>query len=77
MAVYSHTLTGIEAACGVTLDAVARELPRGVHRGDTFVVADDAGPALAASVARCAFAGADVEYLGRSVLGRVYRRVAS
>ena len=76
MAVYVHTLTDIETASGVTLDAVARELPRGVFRegGETFVVSEDAAPALASSVARCAFAGAPVEYVGRTVLGRAYRR---
>lgn len=73
---YIHTLTELETACGVTLEDVARELPRGVFRegGDTFVVSEDAGPALAGSVARCAFGGAPVECVGRTMLGRAYRR---
>jgi hypothetical protein len=79
MSNYTHTLTPTEEACGVTLDDVARELPRGVFRdnGRVFVVAESAGPALAASVARCAFGGAPVEYAGRSLLGRVYVPVQS
>lgn len=72
---YTHSLTELEAACGVTLDAVARELPRGLFRGEThqyFVVDADLAPALASSVARCAFGGAAVEYVGLTALGRVY-----
>lgn len=75
MNAYTHTLTPIERACGVTLEDVARELPRGVFRqgGQTFIVSEDAGPALAASVARCAFAGQPVTYVGRTLLGHAYR----
>lgn len=74
---YTHTLTDLEGACGVTLDAVAHELPRGVFRegGSVFIVSEDAPPALAGSVARCAF-GAPAEYVGRTLLGRAYRRGA-
>lgn len=73
---YQHQLTDLEQACGVTLEQVAHELERGVFReGDrVFVVAESASPALASSVARCAFAGAAVEYQGKSLLGRVYAR---
>lgn len=71
---YIHTLTDIEIACGVTLEDVARELPRGVFRHEYFIVSEDIGPALAGSVARCAFGGATVEYVGRTTLGRAYRR---
>ena len=75
MRTYTHTLTELEIACGVTLADVARELPRGVFRenGDTFVVSADCGPALAGSVARCAF-GAPAEYVGRTLLGHAYAR---
>jgi hypothetical protein len=77
MATYTHTLTELETACGVTLDAVARELPRGVFRqNDTvFIVSENVAPALAGSVARCAFSGARVEYVGRALLGRAYSRI--
>lgn len=77
MATYTHQLTEIEMMCGVTIEEVAEELPRGVFRdnGETFVVAGDLGPALAGSVARCAFAGAEVDYIGRTPLGRAYRPV--
>ena len=76
MNTYTHTLTDIEVACGVTLEDVARELPRGVFRrnGEWFVVGEDLPPALASSVARCAFGGA-VEYVGRTALGRAYAKV--
>lgn len=75
MSTYVHTLTEIETACGVTLEDVARELPRGTFRenGTVFVVYWDASPALASSVARCAF-GAPAEYVGKTLLGRAYRR---
>ena len=75
MSTYTHTLTDIENACGVTLEDVARELPRGVFRkgGQTFVVSADTGPALAGSVARAAFAGAPVEYVGQTLLGHAYQ----
>lgn len=80
MATYVHTLTELERACGVTLDDVARELPRGVFRNSHafphFVVSADCGPALAGSVARAAYAGAPVEYMGRTRLGHAYRRAS-
>lgn len=74
MSTYTHTLTDIEQACGITLEDVARELPRGCFRenGTVFIVSDDCGPALAGSVARCAF-GRPVKYLGRTLLGQAYR----
>ena len=71
---YTHTLTETEIACGVTLDDVARELPRGVFRdGHAF---PHFGPPLASSVARAAYAGAEVEYMGRTRLGHAYRKVS-
>lgn len=57
MAHYTHTLTEIELACGVTLEDVARELPRVMIRdaGATVVIDATLAPALASSVARAAF----------------------
>ena len=77
MSHYTHELTIIDRACGVTLEAVARELERGVFRenGTVFVVSDDVSPAVASSTARAAFNGLDVEYSGRSYLGRMYRPI--
>lgn len=75
MNVYTHTLTDIEEACGVTLEDVARELPRGgfIDEGRAFVT-DAASPALAMSVARAAYAGAAVRFAGLNALGwSVYR----
>ena len=67
MNVYTLELTETELACGVTLDAVADELPRGGFFGapgeQLFMVSDNVGPALAGAVARCAFAGPAV-YVG-------------
>ena len=73
----SHELTATEAACGVTLNDVARELPRGVSLDNwqTFHVPANLPPALASAVARCAL-GAPVEYLGKSPLGRKYGRAS-
>jgi hypothetical protein len=73
---YTHTLTPLEIACGVTLEDVARELPRGlfIDNGTAFIVAGTCGPALAGSVARCAFSGAYPTYKGMNSLGdHVYR----
>lgn len=63
---YQHTLTETEAACGVTLDDVARELPRVLVRdhGATIVMDGSLSPALSSSVARAAFAGRSHEYAG-------------
>lgn len=74
MTSYTHELSEIDRLCGVTLEDVARELARGVFRQDgaVFVVADETGPAVAASTARAAFKGEEVEYLGRSIIGQVY-----
>ena len=57
MATYVLALTELELACGVTLEDVARELPRGlfIENGAAFMVSRDISPALASSVARCAF----------------------
>jgi hypothetical protein len=75
MATYTHTLSEIDIACGVTLEDVARELPRGVFRGhgSVFVVARELSPALASSVARAAFAGQPVDYAGMTNIGRAYQ----
>ena len=74
---YKHELNEMDRLCGVTLEDVAEELARGVFRqdGTVFVVSDDAGPAVAASTARAAFKGAEVEYHGRSIIGQVYAPV--
>lgn len=57
MALTTFTLTSIELACGVTLEDVARELPRAMLRdGHATVIVDGTlAPALANAVARCAF----------------------
>jgi len=51
---YTHTLTEIEQACGVTLDDVARELPRVALRENAAWVDGSLAPALATSTARAA-----------------------
>lgn len=68
MATYTHTLTETETACGVTLEQVAHELTRVLVRGDRVYIAGTVGPALAGSVARCAFAG-PVDFIGINTLG--------
>lgn len=76
MSTYIHVLTETERACGVTLEDVARELPRGlfIDNDSAFVVAANVGPALGASIARCAFAGRPVRFSGLNGLGQpVYR----
>lgn len=62
MANYTLTLTPIEAACGVTLEAVADRLPLAAVRGGMAVLPAGVAPALAGAVARCALAG-PVEFL--------------
>ena len=59
MSTYALELTEVEIACGVTLEAVAVELPLGrfVRDGDGFMVSKSASPALAGAVARVALAG--------------------
>ncbi|MGO2188881.1 MAG: hypothetical protein ACTH4Y_11635 [Microbacterium gubbeenense] len=63
---YTHALTTTEAACGVTLDDVARELPRVMIResGATVIIDGTLAPALAASVARAAFGHHPHTYAG-------------
>lgn len=76
---YTHTITEIEADCGVTLDVVARELPRVLLRdgGDTVIVDGTLSPALADSVARAAFGGHPHTYAGMNGdLGLAIYRVA-
>lgn len=62
---YTHTLTETEALCGVTLDDVARELPRVLLRdgGDTVIVDGPLSPALAQSVVRAALGGRPFQYV--------------
>ena len=65
MAHYTHTLTDIEVACGVTLDDVAQALARGYmidRDGIAFVMDPNTPPALASSTARCAFGGREAEF---------------
>lgn len=79
MAHITLELTEAEAACGVTLDAVADVLPRCAVFADA-VWTPVVGPALAKAAARCAL-GADVEFVkldgvaGKSGIA-VYERAA-
>lgn len=69
-----HELTDTEIACGVTLDQVAELLPKVLVRNNRVIVPEDAPPALATAVARCAF-GEPAVYTGHNQLGQpVYRR---
>ena len=63
MSTYTLELTEIEISCGVTLEAVAVELPLGrlVRDGDGFMVSKSAPPALAGATARAALT-APVEF---------------
>ena len=77
MHMYTHTLTPVEKACGVTLDDVARELPRGMFRtidGTELFIVPDVSPALAGSVARAAFAGEPVRFSHMTPAGPAYVR---
>lgn len=74
---YTHELTNTEIACGITLEQVARELPRALVRGDRVHLDGQPSPALATSVARAAFGTDDVEFVG---IGKhtgflIYRRI--
>lgn len=71
---YVHILTPLEIAFGVTLEDVARELPRGAFfdNGQAFAM-DISGSALAGSVARCAF-GKPAAFAGINRLGHVVYR---
>lgn len=66
MARSTFTLTSTELACSVTLEDVARELPRVLIReaGATVIVDGTLPPALAAAVARCAFGSHPHKYAG-------------
>jgi hypothetical protein len=72
---YRHTLTSLEESCGVTLESVAHYLTRGAFFDNGQAWHSEAHPpALAMSVARCAFAGAPVRFVGLNTLGHsVYR----
>ena len=64
MKIYTHTLTEVEIACGVTLDQVADVLPECyMSLNEKLVLPANTPPALASSVARAAFAGAPVEFV--------------
>jgi hypothetical protein len=71
------TITEIDAACGVALEDVERELARGVfiNGGNAFMVSRTCGPALASSVARAAFQGSEVRFLGLTLGYPTYERV--
>ncbi len=69
-------LNEIEQACGVTLDDVARELPRALLRKDFVIVPSDIPPGLAGAVARCALDSKRVEFDGFA-LGNYVRYVRS
>lgn len=72
---YTHELTALETACGVTLENVATYLQRGAFfdNGRAWYT-DCESPALAMSVARCAFGGQAVRYVGVNQFGySVYR----
>lgn len=76
MKVSEFHLNEIEQACGVTLDDVARELPRALLRDDFVIVPSDISPALAGAVARCALDSKRVEFDGFA-LGNYARYVRS
>lgn len=76
MKVYEHVLTDLEVECGVTLEQVQYYLPRGAFIDNgTAWVSDAPGPALAGSVARCAF-GRPATYTGQNLLGQAVYRAA-
>lgn len=72
-----HALTPIETDCGVTLEQVAHLMPKllFIDNDSKLVFPRDTNAALASSAARCAFAGAPVEFAGLNLLSQpVYRR---
>ena len=77
MTTYVHTLTEGEIACGVTLERVAEILPQGlflqVGTYSGFMLPKLTPPALASSVARCAFGGQEVEFCHLTQGYPVYR----
>lgn len=78
MSTYTHTLTEIEEACGVTLEAVAEVLPRAYvfDSAAAIMLPKDTPPALCSSTARCAFAGAEVEFSHIKKGYPIYRKVS-
>lgn len=72
---YTHELTELETACGVTLDQVATYLARGAFFDQNRAwFTNCESPALAMSVARCAFAGRPVRHVGVNEFGHsIYR----
>ena len=64
---YKLELSDIERACGVTLEDVARELPRVLMR-DGRCITRDIAPALAGAVARAALGG-PAQFAGLNALG--------
>lgn len=72
---YTHVLTEIDLACGVTLEAVADTLTKCLVRGDTVIMPADVSPAVAFSTMRAAFANAPFEFVGLNSFSQpVYRR---
>lgn len=70
MKTYTHTITTLEAACGVTLEQVAELMPLILIAKDRKVILPvGTGPALSHSVARCALGEVRASFLGMSALG--------
>lgn len=65
---YTLELSEVEIACGVTLDQVARELPRVLVRDGRVYIDGNVGPALAGATARAAL-GAPAAFVGLNQLG--------
>lgn len=77
---YTHELTDIEVACGVTLDTVAEVLPKGAFfdSGTLFAMPANTPPALAGSVARCAFGGpVEFSHISSATGYVMYRKVGA
>ena len=66
MHTYMFELNDIEAACGVTIEQVQREIPRVLVRDGRVYVGGDVPPALSSAVARCALGLDAVDYAGRN-----------
>ncbi len=71
MTAITHTLTEIEAACGVTLEQVADLLPKGlfIKDGTRYVLPENTPPALGTSTARAAF-GRPAQFLALNQFGQ-------
>lgn len=64
MGSYKHELTDTEIACGVTVDAVARERSRALLIDNRLHVSGQVSPALGSSVARAAFGTDEFHFVG-------------